>query len=311
MDIKEFKALFDQCPQKYPFIFEKRHPTAFNMLLTYWDVPIEADAYFDKLINAAANLSGSSFAADAKMDLISIRDAFKQWRLNNRPRAPISVLKELGIEMVPSILNQLQAPTPQVSDAMKIAFELASSNSDQIVDFLRSKNLLVNQRNIDGFTPLMACAQKGSEVSAISLIKAGANPHIYDSMGNTALHWAVMQNRRRIAEMLLYFGANPNTPNSSGATAYTLSVVKEDSTIAQRLYEYGADISTQDQNGNTPLHKAIGSGSIENVWLLLQAGAIVNARNKFGVTPTELAEKKPDILRIFDKHNIDKRTIVM
>lgn len=299
MELQEFKSLFEQTQAKYPYVFEKRHPGYFNKILMYWDVPIEADAYFSKIASASQGI-----AADAQLDLTHIRDVYKKWRNDHRPRASLSILTALSTESIPVIMPTLLPPTQENIALLRSAFELIATDSPKIVDFLRLKNIPANQRDVDGISLLCHATQRGNENSAIALMRAGANPHMVDSMGNTPLHWAVIQNKRRMAEMLLYFGASPNTPNSAGATPYFLSVIKDDSTIAQRLYEYGADISSHDAIGNTPLHKAVSSGSIENVWLLLIAGAASSARNKAGITPFELAEKNPEIMRIFDKHQV-------
>jgi hypothetical protein len=304
MELAEFKLLFEAHPDKYPLVIERRHPALLQKMLTYWDVPIEAEVFFNRLATAIGSASTSPLPPDAALEVEGIRDVYKLWRQAARPRASQSVLRSLSIEEVPGILDTLKRPTPDVAEAMKTAIEMAHGDSPAIAAWLSSKNLSCNQRDMDGTTALMACAQRGQERAAIALIQAGANPHMADAAGNTALHWAVIQNKRRMAELLLYFGANPNAANAAGATSYALSAVKDDSAIAQRLYEYGADIASQDLAGNTPLHKAICAGSIENVWLLLQAGAPHSARNKTGQAAAELAEKRPEIQRIFDKHSL-------
>jgi hypothetical protein len=302
MELPEFKALFASHPDKYPMVLERRHPMLLDKILAHWDTPIEAEVFFSRLASDISNAGPSGFPAEAAMEVATARELHREWRIASRPKASLPTLKNLGADQVPSILTNLRRPTADVSSAMRSAFALAQADSPDIALWLAERELSPNQRDMDGLSPLMICAQRGCERSAIALLKAGANPHLPDSMGNTALHWAVIQNRRRLAEMLLYFGANPNTPNASGASPYALSVIKEDSTLAQRLYEYGADVASQDALGNTPLHKAIAAKSHDNVWLLLQAGAPHSARNKAGVAAMEMAEKNPDMQRLFDKH---------
>ena len=302
MDLSQFQALFAQHPDKYPLMLERRHRALLDKILACWDTPIEAEVFFARLASDLSNAAASAFPAELAMEVATVRELYREWRLTSRPKASQATLRALGADQVPSILSSLRRPTAEVNSAMRSAFEMAQADAADIAQWLAQRDLSLNQRDMDGITPLMVCAQRGSERSAIALLKAGANPHIPDSMGNTALHWAVIQNRRRMAEMLMYFGANPNTPNASGASPYALSVIKEDSTLAQRLYEYGADVASQDAQGNTPLHKAIASKASDNVWLLLQAGAPHSARNKAGVAAAELAEKTPEMQRLFEKH---------
>lgn len=311
MELQQFRALFAATPDKYPFQLSKRHPAVMEKLLTHWDVPIEVEALFSKIMASASNLGGNGIAPDALLDLMSVRDVYRAWRDAQRPKAAAGVLREISVDRVADLLKVLSPPSPDVLAVMRQAFELAQADSPGVGALLASKGLNVNQRDADGLTALMICAQRGCEKAAVVLLKAGSNPHLTDLLGNTALHWAVIQNRRRLAELLLYFGANPNFPNSIGATAFSLASIKEDSALAQRLYEYGADIATQDLAGNTPLHKAVSAGSIENVWLLLLAGAPYSARNKIGVTAREIAEKNPEVWRIWDMHRVALRQSVI
>lgn len=306
MDLQSFKALYAENPKNYPYVFERRYKAVLDRIIMLWDMPIECVALFGQLASASHDIQ-SGFSPDAKHDLGNLIEVYKKWRAEQRPKANISTLNFLSKGALPGIIDAQKAPTPDVLDAMRLAFELVAADSPKTADLFKLKGLNPNQRDLEGASALMRACQLGKETAAMALIKAGANPHLADSMGNTSLHWAVIQNKRRMVEMLLYFGAEPNTPNSAGASPFSLSVVKDDSTIAQRLFEYGADIASQDNAGNTPLHKAITAGSIESVWLLLVAGALESARNKAGITPFELAEKSPEIKRIFDKHNVQKR----
>lgn len=310
MELQEFKSLFGCSPDKYPFQLARRHPSILDRLLTHWEIPIEVEALFANIVSSSANMGGEGLAADALIDLMSLRDTYKLWRDERRPRVGRATIQSLSPEHVPDILKTLRPPTPAVVVSMLKAAELIQQDSPLVGPHLAAVDLNINQRDVDGLTCLMICAQRGSDNSAIALLKAGSNPHMADSLGNTALHWAVIHNKRRQTDMLLYFGANPNTPNHVGATPFSLCAIKDDSSLAQRLYEYGADLSSQDLAGNTPLHKAVTAGSIENVWLLLVAGARALARNKAGFTPRELAEKSPEVLRIWEMHHMAARQSV-
>ena len=304
MELQAFTSLFGTSPDKYPFQLARRHPGILDKLLTHWEIPIEVEALFTNIVSSSAKMGSNGLAADVLLDLMSVRDIYKLWRDERRPKLAPPALRPLSADLVPDILKALRPPTPDVVRAMQKATDLIVQDSSLVAAHLATLDLNINQRDVDGLTCLMLCAQRGSERAAIALLKAGSNPHMVDALGNTALHWAIIQNKRRQAEMLLYFGANPNTPNNVGATPFSLCSIKDDSSLTQRLYEYGADLSTHDLAGNTPLHKAVSSGSIENVWLLLVAGARGFARNRAGLTPREMAEKNPEILRIWEMHHL-------
>lgn len=294
MDLQEFRNLFAKSPDIYPFQFERRHPGALERLIRHWDIPIEMESLLSK--------AGAGSSEDVQAELRNLRGVYKAWRDERRPRADVKVLHPISADALPEAMKRVRPPLPDVVAVMQKAFEFAKANRPELPALLAQKGLTPDQRDGDGVTALMECARVGSEKAAVALIKAGANPHVGDQMGNTALHWAVLQNKRRMAELLLYFGADPNRPNAAGGSAFALACIKEDTGLMQRLYEYGADIASQDKLGNTPLHKAVGAGAIESVWLLLVAGAAYAARNKAGMTARELAEKNPDLVKVWELH---------
>lgn len=301
MDLQEFRDLFANDPDHYPFQFERRHWAAMDQLLKHWDISIEMESLLTRLAAVSSKPTGA-FSEDVQAELRNLHVVYKKWRDERRPRADIKVLHPISADALGDALKRVRPPLPEVVLVMHKAFEFAKADRIEIPALFAQKGLSVDQRDGDGITALMECARAGSEKAAVSLLRSGANPHMGDQMGNTALHWAVIQNKRRLAEILLYFGADPNRPNSAGASSFSMSCIKEDTGLMQRLYEYGADLSSQDRLGNTPLHKAVGAGAIESVWLLLVAGAAYAARNKSGVTARENAEKNPDMLKVWDLH---------
>ncbi len=96
------------------------------------------------------------------------------------------------------------------------------------------------------------------------LLKAGADPNIEDSKGQTALHYTAADYRLDKMKLLLKAEAHPNT---------------------------------QDKNGQTPLHKAAYWDQPGAVKLLLEAKADASIRNAEGKTALELTTNK-DIRRM-------------
>ena len=91
------------------------------------------------------------------------------------------------------------------------------------------------------------------------LCDAGMDLNQTDNEGNTALHYAVGDNRK--AELI------------------------------RALIRLGADVNARDSHGNTPLHAAIrkGHAGADLVQLLLNAGADANVLNKFDDSPLHMA----------------------
>lgn len=61
-----------------------------------------------------------------------------------------------------------------------------------IIEFLLAKGARVDARNDEGGTALMACALNGAYRDMELLIQSGANPHLVDSDGQNALHYAAL-----------------------------------------------------------------------------------------------------------------------
>jgi ankyrin repeat protein len=148
----------------------------------------------------------------------------------------------------------------------------------------------------DGVSPLMAAIDNLRFDIANYLLDQGANPHVADWWGRTALYIAI--DMRSYSNRFLIGAANtPAEGNAPPGVASALS-------IAQRLLEMGVNPNTQlnmhrpGRGGNsgrftddllttgaTPLLRAAVAFDRESAELLLQHGAIVDLPNAMGVTP--------------------------
>jgi ankyrin repeat protein len=142
-----------------------------------------------------------------------------------------------------------------------------------------------NLPNPDGMTPLMLAIDNLNFDVARTLLEQGANPHVWDWWGRTALYTVVDMRGRGgdrpvrpgetssldIVRMLLAAGVNPNSqlnmhrPSRGGNTG-----------------RFRDDLLT---TGATPLLRAAYSFDAEVIRLLLDHGALVDLPNVNGVTP--------------------------
>jgi ankyrin repeat protein len=84
------------------------------------------------------------------------------------------------------------------------------------------------------------------------------------------LHWAALNGRKEIAELLLANKADVNAKNKYGATALLLAAsTKGHKEIVEVLLAHGADANVKDKDGATPLLEAAVWGYKEIVELLL------------------------------------------
>lgn len=95
----------------------------------------------------------------------------------------------------------------------------------------------------------------------------------YVSDGETALHYAVRENRRLFVNDLLALGANPNLVSSSGDTPMTLAVGARNQDLVELLLRGRAQVDLANRRGETPLIKAVQVRDLALVDLLLKRGA--------------------------------------
>jgi ankyrin repeat protein len=160
----------------------------------------------------------------------------------------------------------------------------ARSGCHQCVDAFLDAGADINRPTPDGVTPLMLAIDNSNYEVAKRLMERGANPHLWDWWGRTALYIAT--DMRAIGgrggprgaaadldtiKMLLAAGVNPNPqlnmhrPSRSGNSG-----------------RFSDDLLT---TGVTPLIRAAQIGDVDVIRELLKHGALVDLPNVMGVTP--------------------------
>nr|XP_043639978.1 DExH-box ATP-dependent RNA helicase DExH6-like [Erigeron canadensis] len=88
--------------------------------------------------------------------------------------------------------------------ALDEAINIAWSNDemDSLLDFVSTGRGLNFQQSMTGVTPLMVFARKGRVGDMCMLLSFGANCHLQDKQGNTALAWAEHENQKEASEIL-------------------------------------------------------------------------------------------------------------
>lgn len=141
-------------------------------------------------------------------------------------------------------------------------------------------------------TPLMVNAYQGYEycdydASLIAdevakvLIKAGANIHLKDDRGKTALHIACGEQQCLIGLWPIPMGSRQQRERGAhGDPAFPPKQPHD--LIVKTLLNAGAKINNTDNDGNTPLILAVQNENTDIVKLLIDAKADINVKNKKG-----------------------------
>src|SRR4030095_12185220 len=137
----------------------------------------------------------------------------------------------------------------------------------------------VNQRQVDGSTPLQWAVYNGDVIEVQRLLKAGANVSIANNYGVTAMELAAEVANTPILKLLLDAVANVASPNPDGQTALLAVARTGNLEAAQLLLDRGAKVDAKEKfGGQTALMWASARRHPKMMELLISRGANVNAR---------------------------------
>jgi ankyrin repeat protein len=220
---------------------------------------------------------------------------------------------------------------------------------------LIDKGADVNAKNSEGQTPLDIASGQGHKEIIELLVEEGAKSSIYTAASSgdidkvesfiksgvsvngdprssrTPLYWAVKNEHRDVAKLLIdegadvssihllyyaskhgyrdlveYFiqkGANVNSKNWKDTPSH-YAVRGGHTDVLELLLAHGADPNLKGQNGWSLLHLAAKSGSMDITKMLLGERADVNAKNAAGQTPLDIAVRQnhKEIVELLRKH---------
>ena len=117
---------------------------------------------------------------------------------------------------------------------------------------------------------------------------------------DTALHIAIKNNQKKIAEYLILKGANIEVKDGcSQKTPLHFACYYGHLKIVQHLIEKGANIEVKDEDQKTPLHVACENGHLPVVQYLIEKGADIEAEDFRSQTPLHYASsrRKNDVVK--------------
>jgi quinoprotein dehydrogenase-associated probable ABC transporter substrate-binding protein len=167
--------------------------------------------------------------------------------------------------------------------------------SPSMVAFLIAHGADVNQRDRDGWTPLMTAAYCDDGVDVKVLAAHGGDPNALSVQNLTPLGIATQYGKNQAALALVEAGADPGRPvGDGGYTPLMLATANHAAPLVEALLKKGADVNARNSGGVTALMIAAANGRADMVELLMHAGANAQVQNDRGDTALSIARAKGD-----------------
>ncbi|MEZ0226621.1 MAG: ankyrin repeat domain-containing protein [Alphaproteobacteria bacterium] len=131
---------------------------------------------------------------------------------------------------------------------------------------------------------LQVAALHGHKDVVLTLLDAGANPNIQDTIGRTALFETLRNDALDIARLLLEAKADPNLRMKSGLSPAAWPVIRNHCGMIDQLLACGLDLTARDEEDRTLLFRA-GLRNLSAMRKLLAAGAKIDDVNNLKQTP--------------------------
>ncbi|XP_062595431.1 uncharacterized protein LOC134256777 [Saccostrea cucullata] len=173
--------------------------------------------------------------------------------------------KETTVEGVSELLNQkvaLNVKDNRGRNEIYCAVEEVDISYEQIdmeqradvIKYLVKAGVSVNERNVDGISPLHLATLKNDLDILVALLDCGADVTQRTKTGATALHWACKN--YNMLHVIIHFvldgNYNLNVVDIYGSTALHWAVWFKEKSSVQTLLQIGSDYTLKDKAGNNP-----------------------------------------------------------
>ncbi|MDR1124422.1 MAG: ankyrin repeat domain-containing protein [Elusimicrobiota bacterium] len=159
------------------------------------------------------------------------------------------------------------------------------------IKILLYANVDTNEKNDEGFTPLVLAAEGISLEYIRLMLQRGAKVNLPSKYNITPLMAAAAANRPDVVRLLLEYGADPALTDDMGRNA-VLHAVKSKAAACVGILSAvtkKTDFDRRDKDDLTPALYAARNGDVQTITFLGKAGADLNAKDDAGKTPLIIA----------------------
>ncbi|KAM5362200.1 hypothetical protein ACJA88_014150 [Fusarium oxysporum] len=143
----------------------------------------------------------------------------------------------------------------------------------------------INEKNVDGWNPLIEATKARLYDMAHFLITRGADVNATDNEGVSPLMHAVEMGDKDITWLLVVNGANVSLQAKDGTHAIDIAIARRDLSSAWLLCEHGANLKSISSKGETLLHQVAKGEHQETATFLLDRGLSISAKDHEDLTP--------------------------
>lgn len=163
----------------------------------------------------------------------------------------------------------------------------------------------INERYLDGETPLYKAASRGYRLTVKQLLRVGADPNLQIARGCSPILRACQHGHAEVLRMLLKSGADPNSSDARRCTALMWASQFGHAKLVRMLFDTGqVDVNAQAVDGDTALHCAAAEGHLDVLHVYMdQVGVDGSLVNENGQTAGELARSQghTDFVQFWNK----------
>lgn len=184
--------------------------------------------------------------------------------------------------------------------------QCAMKNYTEEMELLLKHGADVHLKNDAGKTAMMLGCYAGS-LDAVKILRAnGAQYTDFDRGGSAPIHWAVDGGNVKLLDFMIEDGADVNLrdTNSGWTPLIRCASVSGHRNIGLTLLQNGAEVNAQDKDGKTALMIAIVNGHLDLLEILLKKNADIKLKNEYGKTAYDMAlsSEKRRIIKVLTDH---------
>lgn len=132
-------------------------------------------------------------------------------------------------------------------------YDIVKNEDQETLSDMVTLGFDIDQKDRDGYTPLMIAASLGKADFAQFLIDNGADANARSFSGLTAMHRAAQDGHNDVITILLSSDANINIPDMQGFTPLMVAVNANQRFTVEFLVKRGAYINYRNAKGDTAL----------------------------------------------------------